>query len=83
MGKTTMKPVSVHLGGTGHLPAAERARLRKERSERRQEAALLAQNEALAAAKRRKEAVPDDGANRQEDPVCPHFFTPSNFEPEK
>ena len=63
-----------HLGGTGHLPPAEKKRLREERAARRIEAALLADNERLAAAKRNKA----DGANRQTDPVDPGFQTPSN-----
>lgn len=61
------------MGGTGHLPPAEKRRLREERQARREYAVMLA----LADAKRRKSGA-DDGANRQTDPVDPNFARPSN-----
>ncbi len=76
-GKITAALFARNLGGTGHLPPAEKTKLREARAARRIQAAMLAENERLAAAKARK-AGPDEGANRQTDPVDPGFARPSN-----
>ncbi len=69
-GKTTLKSGLRKMAGTGHLPAAEKKRLREERQARREYAVRLAAEQSLAEA-------PPDGANRQTDPVCEHFARPS------
>ncbi len=58
------------LGGTGHLPAAEKKRLREERAARREQAASLAR----AAGARPRKPLVDEHC----DPVDPGFATPSN-----
>jgi hypothetical protein len=62
------------LGGTGHLPPAEKKRLREERAARRVQAVAMAKADAAGRAKYAK----PDGANRQTDPVDPGFAAPSN-----